>query len=266
MADEEYPFIPVPRTGDEHLGSHAGPEPSPLEIMELIETLRNYVASRTLAPYVLDSADPRAREACWLLVAAIARRPVRHPAEVTAQWYVAQREAECGASVRHLGKRLEPSIVWLDPAEEAGMPIRSRFASWMVRAGGDRTRFGPLRAAEIYRDLVPALSGRVVSRTRPIEMWQETLSGLDGLCRWAGGPAGSHGTISLDAGLAYARLAAQVGRRAEAVACLADLYRQVRDLSISERRTPADLTLVDPHLTLLDIELDLRALGATPAD
>ena len=263
MADEDYPFIPIPRTGDEHLGRRDAPEPSPLEVMELIETLRSFVAVRTSAPYELDRSDPRAREACWLLVAAVAQKPLRDPAEVTAQWYVARREAECGASVRALGKRLEPSIVWLDPADVAGMPIRSRFASWMVRAGGDRARIGPLRAVEIYRDLVPQLSGHGVSRSRPIEMWQETLTGLSTLCRWGGGPAGRHGAIALDAGLAHARLAAQVGRRAEAVACLTHLYRQVLDLTPSQERTPA-ATVWDPGLTLLDIELDLRALGAAP--
>ena len=266
MTDDSYPYFPLPFAGGEDPGPEGPGEPSPLEMIELIETLRDFVTARTVAPYTVDKDEPLAREACWTLVTAIVGKPVRHPAEVTAQWFVARQEAECGAAVRLLGKRLEPSIVWLDPADEAGMPIRSRFASWMVRAGGTRARIGPLRAAEVYRDLVPQLSGHGVSRSRPIEMWQETLSGLSALCRWAGGPAGRHGAISLDAGLAYARLAAQVGRRAEAVACLADLYRQVRDLTPSQGRTPADLTLSDPDLTLLDIELDLRALGAASPD
>lgn len=263
MAEEEYPFIPVSRRGDEHLGGDA-PEPSPLEMMQLIETLRDFVTAHTTTPYVLDDTEPLAREACWVLTAAITDKPVRHPAEVTAQWYVARRAAACGAAVRSLGKRLEPSIVWLDPADEAGLVIRSRFASWMVRAGGERTRIGPLRAAEIYRDLVPQLSGHGVSRSRPIEMWQETLTGLSTLSRWAGGPAGRHGAISLEAGLAYARLAAQVGRRAEAVACLTDLYRQVLDLTGPDGRRPADPAASVHGLTLLDIELDLRVLGAAP--
>ncbi|SDB99420.1 hypothetical protein GA0111570_11366 [Raineyella antarctica] len=258
MADEEYPFIPVTRSGDEHLGRQDRPEPSPLEIMELIETLRAVVAGRTAAPYVLDDTDPLAREACWLLVAAILGKPVRHPAEVTAQWYVAQREAECGASVRLLGKRLEPAIAWLAPDDEAGLPIRSRFAAWMVRAGGQRTRLGPLRAAEIYRDLVPRMSGHGVSRSRPMEMWRETLDGLSGLHEWSGGVAGPHADIARGSLLAYARLGAEIGRRADAVECLDRLRRDL--LLLAEHRDPTQ----DEVLALVEIDLELAFLDGRP--
>lgn len=255
---EEYPFIPVPHTGDEHLGRHEDREPSPLEIMELVETLRTFVASRTVAPYEVDVTDPRAREACWLLVAAISGKPVRDPAEVTAQWYVARREAESGAAVRRLGKRLEPSIVWLDPQDDAGLPIRSRFALWMVRAGGERTRLGPLRAAELYRTLVPQLSGHGVSRARPLEVWQETLTGLQELYRWSGGVQGRYPEIACGSSMAYARLAAEVGRRADAVLTLRRLRGEL--LEASEHRELS----TDEQLALVSIDVELAFLGAQP--
>lgn len=256
MAEQEYPFFPVPRTGDEHLGRQGGSEPSPLEIMQLIDTLREFLTSRTVAPYAVDDSDPRACEACWLLVAAIAGKPVRHPAEVTAQWYVAQREAESGAAVRRLGKRLEPSIVWLDPQDEGGLPIRSRFAFWMVRAGGERTRMGPLRAAEIYRTLVPQLSGHGVSRARPIEVWQETLTGLQELHRWSGGVGGRHREIACGSLMAYARLSAEVGRRADAVQTL----RRLRE-ELLEAAAHRELS-TDEDLALVTVDVELAFLGA----
>lgn len=254
------PWRPLPHRAGEHLGRDLPPEPSPLEVMELIERLRTLIAHYSGGSYEIDPADPLAREACWALAAVLEDKPVRDPAEVTALWYVARRYAETGASPRRLGKVLEPAVVWLSPADETGLPIRSRFAGWMVRCGGERSRFGPLRAAEIYRTLVPALSGHGVSRARPIEIWQETLTGLSGLCRWAGGARGRHGTIGLEAGLAYARLAAQVGRRAEAVACLGELHRQLRKPAPGEGPHPSTA------LTLLDIELDLRILDADLPD
>ena len=254
MAEEEYPFIPVPRRGDEHLGGDS-PEPSPLEMMELIETLRDFVTAHTTTPYVLDDSEPLAREACWLLSAAITDKPVRHPAEVTAQWYVARRAAACGAAVRSLGKRLEPSIVWLDPADEAGLVIRSRFASWMVRAGGERARIGPLRAVQIYRDLVPRLSGHGVSRARPMEMWQETLEGLQGLYRWSGGVDGRHPEIARAALLGYARLGAEVGRRADAIATLRRLRNDLQ--AAGECRALSE----DEQMTLIAVDLELAVLG-----
>lgn len=255
MADEEYPFIPVPRRGDEHLGRGEQPEPSPLEMMELIETLREFVTAHTTTPYEIDATEPLAREACWLLASSISGKPVRHPAEVTAQWHVARRAAECGAAVRSVGKRLEPSIVWLDPADEAGLVIRSRFASWMVRAGGGRARIGPLRALEIYRDLVPRLSGHGVSRTRPLEMWRETLAGLQGLHAWSGGVDGQHPEVARAALLGYARLGAEVGRRADAIATLHRLRGEI--VAAAERR---ELTEAE-QLTLVDVELELAVLG-----
>lgn len=255
MAHDEFPFHPVPHTGDEHFAREYPDEPSPLEMLELIETLRGFVEAHTVAPYVVDVDDPLAREACWTLTAAIAGKPVRHPAEVTAQWFVARRQAECGASVRRLGKVLEPSIVWLDPADEAGLPIRSRFASWMVRAGGQRSRFGPLRAAEVYRDLVPQLSGHGVSRARPLVVWQETLTGLDDLYRWSGGVTGPYAEIAAGALLAYARLGAEVGRRADAVE---RLHRLRGDLLAAA--TVRELS-AEEGLVLVDVELELAFLA-----
>lgn len=254
------PWRPMPRRAAEHLGRELPAEPSPLELMDLAERLRTFLAQHCATPYEIDPGDQLAREACWALAAFLENKPVRDRTEVTALWYVARRYAATGASPRRLGKLLDPAIVWLDPDEEASLPIRSRFARWMVECGGERARFGPLRAAELYRDLVPALSGHGVSRARPIEVWRETLSGLSDLCRWTGGPGGRHPTIGLESGLAYARLAAQVGRRAEAVSCLQTLHRRLREPAA------AAVHAASLDLTLLDLELDLRALGAAPSD
>ncbi len=257
MADEDF-FIPQPRgAGADHLWADV-PGTTPLEIMELIDTLRDYIGAHTVAPYQVDREDPLAREACWALVSSIAGKPVRHPAEVTAQWYVAQREAECGASVRRLGKRLEPSVVWLDPTDVDALPILSRFAAWMVQAGGERARFGPLRAAEIYRDLVPVLSGHGVSRTRPIEVWRETLGGLDALHRWSGGVHGPYAHVATRAQMAYARLGAEVGRRADAVECLLRLRDSLLQAADSRALTQ------DEEMLLVDIDLELAFLDGTP--
>lgn len=254
------PWRPRPFRAAEHLGREMPPEPSPLEVMELIDRLRTLIAHRCDGPYQIDPDDSLAREACWALAAVLEDKPVRDPAEVTALWYVARQYAAGGAAPRRLGKVLEPAVVWLSPTDEDGLAIRSRFAGWMVRCGGERARFGPLRAAQSYRTLVPALSGHGVSRTRPIAVWQETLAGLSGLCRWSGGPGGRHGAIGLEAGLSYARLAAQLGRRAEAVACLAELHRTLRELGSGGEP--------HPHAAeaLLDIELDLHVLDAAPPD
>ncbi|QGF22726.1 hypothetical protein [Raineyella fluvialis] len=254
------PWVPQPRKGAEHLGRDLPAEPSPLELIELAERLRAFVAAHTTAPYEIDTSDPLAREACWALAAFVADKPIRDAAEVTALWYVARRHAQTGASVRRLGKLLEPAVIWLSPEDEGGLPIRSRFAFWMVSCGGERARFGPLRAVGIYRELVPVLTGHGVSRARPMEMWREILTGLSELCDWAGGPGGRHGEIAVEVGLAYARLASQVGRRAEAVSCFRALHRQLRELDLAAGRRP------ETDLTLLDIELDLRALGALPPD
>lgn len=254
------PWRPLPRRAAEHLGRELPPEPSPLELMELMERLRTFLSQHCVTPYEIDPDDQPAREACWALAAFLEDKPVRDRSEVAALWYVARRCAATGASPRRLGKLLEPAIVWLAPEDEAALPIRSRFARWMVQCGGERARFGPLRAAQLYRSLVPALSGHGVSRARPIEVWRETLAGLSELGQWAGGPGGRHPVIGLESGLAYARLADQVGRRAEAVSRLQTLHRQLREPGAAAEHAA---TL---HLTLLDIELDLCVLGAVPLD
>lgn len=247
------PWVVPPRRGDEHLGRDYD-EPSDLEMLDIIESMRKLVRHHTIAPYQVDLTSPRGRQACWILVTAINGKPVREASEVTAQWFVARQSAEHGASPRRLGKLLEPSILWLDPTDATNLAIRTRYARWMIAAGGDMRRLGPRRALEIYRGIAGTLSGHDVSIFRPMPVWRETLVGLDELIRWAGPLDGPRGAIAREATLMRGRLQMELGHRDVALTSLLAVQSALEVLATQDALTE------DDQMMQVDLELDLMLL------